>query len=123
MKFTLSEMYPGYKKEEVPEDVLKNLETLVKKLNDLGKYYSKPVTVKRGYRAPDLNEKVGGVKNSPHMTGHAVDLVDKDGEIDRFMMNNSDKLKKLGLYVEDPQETIGWCHIQFRKASTIFFNP
>ena len=57
------------------------------------------------------------------MTGHAADLVDKDGEIDRFMMNNSDKLKKLGLYVEDPQETVGWCHIQFRKASTIFFNP
>ena len=44
-------------------------------------------------------------------------------EIDRFMMNNSDKLKKLGLYVENPQETIGWCHVQFRKASTVFFNP
>lgn len=123
MKFILSEMYPGYKKEEVPIDVLANLKVLVTKLNELGKYYSKPVIVKRGYRAPNLNAKVGGVKNSPHMTGHAVDLVDPNGEIDRFMMNNSDKLKKLGLYVEDPQETIGWCHIQIRKASATFFNP
>ena len=123
MKFTLSEMYPGYKKEQVPAEVLANLKILMGKLNELGKYYAKPVIVKRGYRGAELNEKVGGVSNSPHMTGHAVDLVDKDGEIDRFMMNSSDKLKKLGLYVEDPQETIGWCHVQFRKASAIFFNP
>lgn len=123
MKFTLSEMYPGYKKEQVPAEVLANLKILMGKLNELGKYYTKPVIVKRGYRGAELNEKVGGVSNSPHMTGHAVDLVDKDGEIDRFMMNSSDKLKKLGLYVENPQETIGWCHVQFRKASAIFFNP
>lgn len=35
----------------------------------------KPVRVPSGYRCPLLNNRVGGVRNSQHLTGQAADIV------------------------------------------------
>ena len=35
---------------------------------------NEPVPISSGYRCPRLNEAVGGVRNSQHMTGQAADL-------------------------------------------------
>ena len=33
-----------------------------------------PIVINSGYRSPQLNNKVGGAKNSNHLTGCAVDI-------------------------------------------------
>jgi zinc D-Ala-D-Ala carboxypeptidase len=35
----------------------------------------KPIHVNSGYRSPALNRAVGGVADSAHLTGHAVDFI------------------------------------------------
>ena len=52
-----------------------NLETLVEKLLDpLREAWGKPLIVTSGYRCPELNNAVGGVKTSHHMRGMAADI-------------------------------------------------
>lgn len=36
--------------------------------------FAKPITITSGYRCPTLNVSVGGVKNSKHLDGIAVDI-------------------------------------------------
>lgn len=36
---------------------------------------NRPIQINSCYRSPALNKLVGGVKNSDHLTGHAVDFV------------------------------------------------
>lgn len=46
--------------------------TLVK-CDVLRELYGKPLIVASGYRTPERNAQVGGVKNSSHLQGYAVD--------------------------------------------------
>ena len=39
-----------------------------------------PITVDSGFRSPEVNAKVGGAKNSQHLTGQAADIVCFDNE-------------------------------------------
>lgn len=41
---------------------------------DMARVSGRPLTVTSGYRDPDLNREVGGVENSHHLTGRAIDL-------------------------------------------------
>lgn len=36
--------------------------------------FTGPIRVNSGYRSPEVNKAVGGVKNSQHITGSAVDI-------------------------------------------------
>lgn len=49
--------------------------TLVK-CDKLRELYGKPLIVASGYRTPERNAQVGGVKNSSHLLGYAVDWKD-----------------------------------------------
>ena len=54
-------------------------ETVVKRelivlLNAIRSRYGKPIVVTSGYRSPEHNEAVGGVKNSFHTLGLAADI-------------------------------------------------
>lgn len=52
-----------------------NLAALVQNvLQPLRDWWGKPITIGSGYRCPELNKAVGGVQNSQHMKGQAVDL-------------------------------------------------
>mgnify|MGYP002507818822 CR=1 FL=1 len=46
--------------------------TLIK-CDALRELYGKPLVVASGYRTPERNKQVGGVKNSSHLLGYAVD--------------------------------------------------
>lgn len=46
----------------------------VKILQPLRTAMNEPIKIGSGYRCPKLNKAVGGVDNSQHMTGQAVDL-------------------------------------------------
>lgn len=49
-------------------------EALVRAVDRLRAHFAAPVTVSSGVRCPAHNAAVGGVANSRHLTGHAVDF-------------------------------------------------
>lgn len=51
-------------------------------LQPLREAMNEPIKIGSGYRCPALNAAVGGVKNSQHMTGEAVDIC-IDGDIEK----------------------------------------
>ena len=57
------------------EEVIKNLRNLcLEVLQPLRDYVGAPVHINSGYRCPELNVAVGGVKNSQHCRGEACDI-------------------------------------------------
>lgn len=47
---------------------------LINVLEDIRTHFNKPVNVTSGYRTPEYNTKIGGVKNSQHTKGTAADI-------------------------------------------------
>lgn len=47
---------------------------LIDALEDIRTHFNKPVIVTSGYRTPEYNAKIGGVKNSQHTKGTAADI-------------------------------------------------
>lgn len=79
--FTINELCKSntakqYKINNIPsEEVEKNLILLVENVLDpLREAWGRPIIVNSGYRSPELNSKIGGAKNSQHLTGCAVDI-------------------------------------------------
>ena len=57
-------------------EAISNLQNLCQEvLEPLRLHYGKPIHISSGYRCKELNNKVGGVKNSQHMKGEAADLL------------------------------------------------
>jgi hypothetical protein len=70
-----------------------------------------------GWRPPSVNACTPGASaTSLHMTGEALDLHDPAGEIDAWLMTPQGQytLERLGLWLEHPDSTPGWCHLQTR---------
>ena len=135
MKFTEEEIYGELTPTKTQE---KNVKELVRRLNIIGETFPDPVYVVAGIRTEERNFAVGGVPNSPHLTGEAVDLKDEDYKLSKFLLNNIELLERTGLYMENPfcctSKTItknwngrvfmnNWIHLQTRKASSTIFNP
>ena len=58
-----------------PDEVIANVKALCENvLQPMRDIIGVPLHVNSGYRCPRLNEKIGGAKNSQHMTGHAADI-------------------------------------------------
>jgi hypothetical protein len=55
-------------------EAIANLKRLCQWLEVLRKRYNAPIIINSGYRSPQLNKKIGGVANSNHLTGCAVDI-------------------------------------------------
>lgn len=102
-----------------------NLETLLKALNKLRKAYGKPMVVSSGYRPGKYNVAAGGAKKSNHMTCQACDFKDANGDLDKWCMANLNVLEECGLYLEHPDATKGWCHLQTTapKSGNRVFKP
>lgn len=82
--------------------------------------------VTSGWRPESYNKTVkGSAKKSLHITGHAIDLADEDGELDDFLFNNVHMLVDAGLWLEHPASTRRWCHMQSQppRSGNRFFFP
>ncbi len=113
-------------KDEYTQEISDNLDKLLIPLNKFREKYGKPMTVTSGWRPPSLNSKVAGAaKKSNHMMGLACDFKDSDGALDKFCMENLSLLEELGLYLEHPDSTKGWCHLQCvsPKSGNRVFKP
>lgn len=93
-----------------------NLIDYLERINKFRAFYNKPMYVNSGYRPGKYNEAAGGAKGSSHMLCMAADFKDKDGSLDAFCVEHIDKLNEFGLYLEHPDHTPGWCHLQSRPT-------
>lgn len=97
---------------EYTREISDNVDKLLLCLNKLRTAYGKPMYVSSGFRPSNINKTVGGAKKSNHQKGLACDFKDIDGSLDAWCLNNLDKLEEFGLYLESPDHTVGWCHLQ-----------
>ena len=58
----------------ISDTVFQNIFALAKNLQVLRDEVGKPIKITSGYRSPEHNAKVGGVKSSRHITGEAADF-------------------------------------------------
>ena len=75
--FTLGEMTASSRKDvyNIPShEAIANLTNLCKWLEVLRLRAGTPIRINSGYRSPQLNRAIGGVANSNHLTGCAVDI-------------------------------------------------
>lgn len=70
--------------------------------------------VSSGWRPPTINAATpGAAVRSKHLSCQAVDLYDPDGDLDEWCLANAATvLRDLGLWLEHPAATKGWCHVQ-----------
>ena len=71
-------------------EIIINLEQLIKVLDEIREEWTKlcntnnwgnpSIIVNSGYRSPMVNKAVGGVSNSEHLLGFAVDIVTANGK-------------------------------------------
>jgi Peptidase M15 len=76
--------------------------------------------VRSGWRPPDVNSTTAGAsKTSLHMQCLAIDLEDMDGALDKWCLINANLvLRDLALWLEHPDATPTWCHVQLRPPGS-----
>lgn len=94
------------------EEQWRNLCDLLPRINLIRFHYNKPMYVSSGYRPPSINARIGGAKRSAHLLCKAVDFKDTDGSLAQWCLDNIDFIKSCGLYMEHPDFTKGWVHLQ-----------
>lgn len=88
-----------------PLEVIRNLKKLADNLEVIRAEIGKPIKINSGYRSPEHNAKVGGVKDSLHLTGKASDIVvsrmnsfELGQVIERLIQQGKIKQGGLGIY-------------------------
>ena len=67
-----------------PNEAIKvNLNILMEQLDKIREKFGSPIFVNSGYRCPELNKAVGGVKTSQHQLGVAADLTTRSKDLNR----------------------------------------
>ena len=101
---------------QVPAEYLDNVKTLAANLQALRDAVGEPIHINSSYRPPDYNKKIGGEKNSQHLTASAADITIKSkspkqvkGLIERLIKAGKMKNGGIGLYP-------GFVHYDIRSA-------
>jgi len=70
--------------------------------------------VASGWRPAAVNDATANAaKASKHLTGQAIDLRDNGSrDLARWCLRNLEALEEIGLWMEDPQWTPTWVHLQ-----------
>lgn len=78
------------------------------------------IRVSSGYRSPELNKAVGGVKNSAHVEGYAADLQPVNGKQDEFEKFFASEFSKMGYgfdqIIIEKSKTSRWVHVGYKRA-------
>lgn len=81
--------------------------------------------VNSGWRPPQINATTpNAAAKSRHMTGEAIDISDPEGDLDEWCMDNLPILQAIGLWMEHPSATKGWCHVQIvapKSGKRVFY--
>lgn len=105
------------------DEMQQNLEALLVAANLFRTKYGKPLNISSGYRPQAQNAAAGGAKKSTHLSCQAIDFSDKDKAIKEYIKKNPTVLEECGLYMEHPDHTPSWCHVQVRPTKNRIFIP
>ena len=125
----LSDYYMGRDKThrgELTRELRANARDTVRRVNRLLRRAGITVSVSSGWRPVTINAAVpGSAKNSKHILCLAIDLDDRNGQLDAWCMANPEVLEELGLWLEHPRATPGWCHLQTQppRSGNRVFEP
>lgn len=107
-----------------------NLLVLHQRMNELRGIWNKPMIITSGLRSEECQEaliKQGLSKAtaSKHLAGAACDVLDRKGKLGKWCLENEAVLKKIGLWCEHPDYTLGWVHFQIMApiSGKRFFIP
>lgn len=113
-----------WNKKDVDTVTLRNLEDLCRKINALG--YKPPMRATSCLRSLADQKRINpSALGSSHLYGCAVDIADADGKLKVWCKANQKKLIECGLWMESPEVTKTWCHLQIYcpKSMNRIFNP
>jgi len=96
---------------------------LAARLNNLLVLFNGRPKINSGYRTPAANKAVGGAKRSAHLEGRAVDFHDPDGKLKKWCLAHLKDLETSGIWMESPDATPTWCHLQSRPVGQRVFKP
>ena len=113
--FTVKEVTQGDRR-RIPTDarVQQSIQTLAKYLDEVRKLWGSPIVVTSWYRPPQINAAVGGVRNSQHISGRAVDVYPLNGksrEFEQWLDRVAWKNRALGYGVASGR---GFTHLDLR---------
>jgi uncharacterized protein YcbK (DUF882 family) len=114
--FIVSEVTKGDRR-RIPvkgSQVEKNILILANELDIIRVKWGKPIGVTSWYRPPQVNFEVGGVANSQHILGSAVDIFDYSGDHIRFenFLDANWKTRALGYGIRSGR---GFTHLDMRS--------
>lgn len=128
MRFDVDELLRAgshkWDKKDVDIVILRNLEDLCRKINALG--YQPPMVATSCLRSIKDQQRINpSAMGSSHLYGCAVDISDPDGKLKAWCMANKTKLVECGLWMENPDKTRSWTHLQSYapKSMNRVFNP
>lgn len=130
MRFTLTELLNAgshkWKESEVDAITLRNLEDLIRKVNQLG--YTPPMRATSCLRSMADQKRINpSALGSSHLYGAAVDIADPNGLLATWLQSikGQRRLVECGLWMEDPKSTKGWCHLSIYapKSFNRYFKP
>ena len=100
-------------------EVEQNLISLIENVLDpLREAWGRPIIVNSGYRSPELNKVIGGVKTSQHMTGQAADI-----QTVTDSKSDNEKLFKLAQSLNLPfdqlidESNYSWIHVSYSNKN------
>lgn len=121
--FTLAEMIKSetalrHGMDNTPgEAEIENLKRLAEKvLQPVRDSYGKGVKVNSGYRAPDVNAKVGGSKTSDHCKGQAADIEIPgvaNADLAKWITENLDFTQVILEFYTPGVPDSGWVHVSY----------
>ena len=103
-------------------EAIANLKRLCVWLEELRARYNAPIRINSGYRSPQLNRAIGGVSNSNHLTGCAVDIrVENTEQLIRYAailldISNDTKQDFDELLIERNRYGAIWLHFAVRPS-------
>lgn len=99
--------------DECTQEVRENTHVLARRVTALLEDLM-PRMVSSGFRTTGSNQDAGGAKKSNHMRGTALDLISIAHFLKKDYLANKENslLVKHDLYLEDPDYTPSWCHLQ-----------
>lgn len=119
MKITKEELLKGRDikyPDDYTQEISDNLDSLLIPLNTIRDAYGKPMTVTSGWRPPAVNSATpGAATHSKHVEGLAADILDPDGHLWVWVLENLELMKDLDIFMEDKRWTKTWVHFGLGK--------
>lgn len=100
------------------EDEIKHLEELGNFMDGARAAWGSALIVSSGFRCPELNEKVGGSKNSGHKYGYAMDVVPANNKKMQFFEFMKEYVKDKDfdeLILETNSKGSVWIHFSLKS--------